>query len=192
VVTTVDGDTVNPFDDPFAKAQATVRTAIVKNPAGMALDAVGNLYVSDSASGKVLVAPPGGIGLTLKDNLNTPGPLQVDARGRSFIVGEAGGKVTRYFFGLSGKVTDTTGSLVVGASVFLETPAGTLPGPGASENRYKTDKDGRFTVLGLLAPAMGLDPVKIAVTIESQGKPQAFPVTLNAVGETFFDFKLNP
>jgi hypothetical protein len=193
-VRTETGTLINPFDSPFAETKAFVRTAVIREPAGLALDSRGNMYVSDSEEGDITFIPPQEEGLAFIQGLDSPGDVEVDARGRSVIIAEANGKVSRYYFGLSGRVTNPAGHLLVFARVYVDTPAGTIPGDAHDEpySRIETKEDGRFHVLGLLAPEMGFDPVEVVVTIEYEEKSQAFPITLEPVGQTVMDFVFDP
>jgi hypothetical protein len=183
-VTNADGEIVNSVEQPQAIGEATVRTAIINQPGGLALDSVGNMYVTDSETGTVTFIPPGREGLVILDGLDKPGDVEVDARGRSLIVAQAEGKVGRYFFGLTGTVKNAAGERLTGAFVYVETPAGTIPGDATPENAIKTNEGGQFHVPDLLAPEMGWDPVEVVVTISYRGKDQAFPITLEPVGPT--------
>jgi len=175
-VTDADGDTVNPFDNPIAKAQPLCARRWSRIPRAWRWT-VPAIFTSRIATRANHYGSAGRAGLTLKDGLDSPGPIQIDPKGRSFIFGEAGGKVMRTFLWDFGRGDGHDRTLIVGAKVFLETPAGTLPGASSTVNRYLTQNDGKFTVLGLLAPEMASIRQSV-VTIEYQGKTQAFPVTL--------------
>lgn len=192
VVKTQYDEPVNAADTPEAQAELQIRTAVVNSPGGLALDSLGNMYVSDSEKGTVTFIPPESKGVVILEGLVSPGDVETDALGRSLIVAEGNGKVSRHFFGLTGTVTNVNEVLLVGAGVYLDTPSGSMPGHGMGVNRYRTNKNGTFNVLGLLAPTMGLDPVKVVVTIEYEGQSQAFPVTLKPIGQSTEKFVFNP
>ena len=187
VVTDADGESILPADQPALTGAVTVRTAVIRAPAGLALDSVGNQYVSDSDAGTVTFIPPGGFGRVILSGLDQPGDVEVDSRGRSLLVAQAEGKVGRYYFGLTGTVRDAAGALLTGALVHVETPAGTLPGDASPENAFRTNDNGEFHVPDLLAPAMGGGAPTVVVTVSHRGQTKAWPVELNPVGPTFVE-----
>jgi hypothetical protein len=187
VVTDADGESILSADHPALTGAVTVRTAVIRAPAGLALDSVGNQYVSDSDAGTVTFIPPGGFGRVILSGLDQPGDVEVDSRGRSLLVAQAQGKVGRYYFGLTGTVRDAAGALLTGALVHVETPAGTLPGDASPENAFRTNDNGEFHVPDLLAPAMGGGAPTVVVTVSHRGQTNAWPVELNPVGPTFVE-----
>jgi len=187
-----DGDPVNPFDNPLTTLQARVRTAIVKSPAGIAVDAADNFYVSDADNDVVVMVPPTGPGVPLLRGVKRPGDVEIDAKGKSLLVVCADGVVERHYFGLTGVVKDSTGALIVGATITAQCAWADLTGARDPRNNFKTDVDGRFSIFSLLGPEPSPSPRKVAITIEYNGKSQAYVVTLAETGQTVKEFTFTP
>lgn len=183
----LDGEPVNPNENSTVAVEVTVRTATIKSPGGMVLDKLGNMYVSDSEEGTVTMIPPEKPGFVLLYDLDKPGDLELGPYGRSLVIAENNGKISKWIFGVSGRLKDLDGNFLVGATVTGQTPITGTPGSGDSISRSTTTADGWFHLFWLLRPAMGKDTVDAVVTVEYGGKAQAYEIEIGPEGQKVQD-----
>ena len=154
-----------------AKSDGNTRGFQIALPGGIAVDAGGSVYVSDQGTGadtagSIVMFPKDSAPLPIMTGLNSPGDIKLTSDGRGLIITEAGGKVSRHYFGVSGRVRDVSNNLLLGATVFVKTSfAGMSPG-------FTTSGDGFYFVPDLLKPEVSDDFAEI--TVEFQGKRQTF------------------
>ena len=149
---------------------------------GMAVDLSGNVYVSvtdpGDHGGKVLMyekdhcAEPGYVPLLIMTGLDAVGDLELSRDGRALFM-VAGDGVERHPFGFSGRIVDSDGNAVPGASVFIETQ------PAGYGRSLKTDADGRFVATDLFRSDLIIPTVR--VSIDYDGKNQTFHTVLGQV-----------
>lgn len=195
---------LHPYDRPFAALVVTLQAGVLKQPGGMAVDAKGNLYISDREEGTVVMVPKGEQGFVLMRGLERPGDVEL-LPGRIVVQHEDGVDVLD--FGLNGQLRDNEGNVIAGAAVVVEETD--LPTPfGFGASFYcKTDEEGRFHVPGLVrgaASASGgqsgegspenaaLDRINIPVnvTVEWGGEVYSFELPLSAEGQNYAEITL--
>jgi subtilisin family serine protease len=183
----LDGESVNSSDEPYAAIEATVTSGTIKSPSGMAVDSSGNMYISDAEDGTIVMVPKGKEGFVLLNDLDEPGDVELSSNGRSLVVAEADGKIESFIFGVSGRVKNFNGDYLVGATVVGQTAITGTPGSGDSTSWAKTDGNGWFHLFWLLEPPVGKNTADAVVTVEYQGRAQAFLVTVGPQGQTIRD-----
>ncbi|HOH29185.1 MAG TPA: hypothetical protein PLC40_05895, partial [Candidatus Hydrogenedentes bacterium] len=188
----LDGESVHPYDEPFAALDMTVRSARIKNPGGLAVDSLNNLYVSDSENNSVVVIPPGGSGVHFLKCVNKPGDVELGPYDRSIIVAEDQGVVSRHIFGISGRLRLPDGVWIQGATVTAESAfSGTLPANDEC-SQYLTDAEGWFHIFGLNRPEVAPVIIEVVLTAEYMGQVDVYPLKLNYQGQTLVELEFNP
>ena len=188
----LDGESVHPYDEPFASVDVTIRSAKVRNPGGLAIDSLNNIYVSDSESNSVVVVPPGGLGVHFLKCVNKPGDVELGPYDRSIIVAEDQGVVSRHIFGVSGRLRFPDGTWIQGATVIAESAfSGTLPADDAC-SQYLTDAEGWFHIFGLNRPEVAPVIIEVVLTAEYMGQVDVYPIKLNYQGQTLVELEFNP
>jgi hypothetical protein len=134
------------------------------------------------------MVPPNRKGFVLLDGLTRPGDTELGPNGRTLVVAESDAKIEKFVFGVSGQVKDTDGNLLVGATITGTTPISGTPGTGDTVSQRRTDAGGWFHLFNLLTPPTGSDTVDALITIEYQGKSQAYEVKLGPDGQKVQDF----
>lgn len=186
----VDGHSMHPYDVPSSVVLVTIFTSALKSPGGVAVDRVGNIYVSDSEDGTVVMNPKGEEGLRILTDLDHPGDIDIGPYGRSLIVAEANGRISRHVFGLSGRLRDESGAVIVGARVIAETPFSGTPGLGDDKSRFLTDGNGEFHIFGLLREEEE-EVVNVSLTFQYMVSVWHVEIPIGPEGHTFWDFTLN-
>lgn len=202
VEVTHNDETLHPYDRPFAAFVATLQAGVVKDPGGFAVDAQGNVYVSDREEGTVVMFPRGERGFVLMRGLERPGDVELIP---GYLVVQHDKGVDRLEFGLDGQLRDNQGTLIAGASVIVEEM--NLPTPvGYTSSVYrKTDASGRFHVPALMSGVAtettgeqgeeedtrlsGVN-IPVAVTVEWAGETYDFELPLSVDGHKFAEITL--
>lgn len=83
----------SPQDEPGDGGPAVA--AVLSNPTDVAVDATGNVYISEGEAGRVRKVDPAGIITTVASGLRFPSGVDVDATGVLYIADHAGGYVYR-------------------------------------------------------------------------------------------------
>jgi hypothetical protein len=168
----------------------------------MAIDAAGNIYVSDQGDGSpgagyVKLLRPADIyePITIMKELTRPGDLEISADGHSLLIGQdnASIPVMQSFFGLSVRFTLPDGSFLGNARVFVETDLGTTAPVTIS------DVHGYYTIPDILA--LGQTSTKVTITVQDGNKaPRVFynvrlnvnPKTGNPCGHSVIKLNIAP
>jgi len=144
---------------------------------GLAVDGYGNVYLSQkgvaASTGKVLMFPfdscfanPYCTSVTIMDNLDQPGDIDLSIDGRSLFIATGGGKLEKKIFGFSGQIKDFTGNPLGGATVSIQTE------PIGYGKAVKTDANGFFRFDEVFRADLVVPYLDI--TIEYDGKTQVF------------------
>jgi hypothetical protein len=157
---------------------------------GIDADADGTLYVTDSATGELLVIPatqrnpafyaalkdePWRRALyTLAADLPEPGEVRVAGHQHALIWLDTRG-LRRFGFGFSGRLVDTTGAPLASARVSV--------GERGDATEVLTDQHGVFRLSGLRGP--GLTDAPSLLVRSANGEVGQFRILLNQIGHTF-------
>ncbi|HOO46914.1 MAG TPA: hypothetical protein PLM29_11835, partial [Deltaproteobacteria bacterium] len=157
---------------------------------GLAVDDYGNIYISSTDKlyvydGKILMYPlerytsiracdP----VVIMEGLVNPGDIELSADGRALYIAQGDGTIKKEFFGLSGTVSDLSGTIpLYGAEVFATTAKGTT-------KSYKADADGYFLIPGISRSDLSHEFVEI--TIEYMGKRKTYLTRFGQISSGFF------
>lgn len=112
ITTFAGGGPGSPQDEPGDGGPATA--AVLSNPTDVAVDAAGNVYISEGEARRVRKVDPAGIITTVASGLWYPSGVGVDATGVLYIADHGGGRV--YRLNGSGALAVVAGTGVVGHS----------------------------------------------------------------------------
>ncbi|RMF88766.1 MAG: hypothetical protein D6736_09590 [Nitrospinota bacterium] len=155
-----------PIKIPGASQEVEVSTdtparAPIADPAGLALDDAGNIYVSDRAAGTVTVIDPFGFSTTFISGLTEPTDIEISG---SFLLVSDKVDVRAFPLGISGTITDFDGTP---ASLALITVRGE---GGATSRTFAADASGGFNIpLTMIESKLKEEGLTLFLTIQTQG-----------------------
>lgn len=129
-------------------------------PRGAAVDAAGNIYISDRGNGlpgngTVRMIPAGKRkSLRILEGLTNPGDIEIGRNGRSLVVAQSGGGVVVRGFGLSVKILNQD-AFAGGFTLYVQTPRETRP--------LKLSTDGYYHAVDLMQPDGTPDTVSLII-----------------------------
>jgi uncharacterized protein (TIGR03437 family) len=157
--------------------------ALLNRPAGLAMDAAGNLYIADSNNGRVRRVSASGVITTIASNLGQVRSVLVDSSGTIFAADRgsvyriAGTTVSRFAGGGSGGSPSGDGGPALSASV---APEGLAVDPRG--NMYLSEVQSQSVrMIHAAAPNWSVSPARLEFQAQSGGPPVSQTISVTGL-----------